>query len=90
MPDLGLEILQALSPLLLTAVTWVVARLDQFIRTKVQNEYLKGVLLRLDDAVLTVVKGLQQSVVDEIKAAQADGKITDDEKKQIKERRSRV
>jgi hypothetical protein len=52
----------------------------------VQNESLKGVLVRLDDAVFTAVKDLQQSVVEQIKAANADGKITDDEKKQIKER----
>lgn len=84
--NVGLKILEILSPVLLAALTWAAAKLAQFIRAKVQNEYLKGVLVRLDDAVFTAVKDLQQSVVEQIKAASADGKITDEEKKQIKDR----
>ena len=71
---------------MLAALTWAAAKLAQLIRAKVQNEYLKGVLVRVDDAVFTAVKDLQQTVVEQIKAASADGKITDDEKKQIKDK----
>jgi hypothetical protein len=39
----------------------------------------------LDETVMTAVKDLQQTVVDEIKAANADGKITDAEKLKIKD-----
>lgn len=84
--NIGLKVLELLSPLLLAALTWAAAKLAQLIRAKVQNEYLKGVLVRVDDAVFTAVKDLQQTVVEQIKAASADGKITDDEKKQIKEK----
>ena len=84
--SIGLKVLEILSPLLLAALTWAAAKLAQLIRAKVQNEYLKGVLVRVDDAVFTAVKDLQQTVVEQIKAASADGKITDDEKKQIKEK----
>lgn len=84
--SIGLKVLEILSPLLLAALTWAAAKLAQLIRAKVQNEYLKGVLVRLDDAVFTAVKDLQQTVVEQIKVASADGKITDDEKKQIKDR----
>ena len=84
--SIGLKVLEFLSPVLLAAVTWAAAKLAQLIRAKVQNEYLKGVLVRLDDAVFTAVKDLQQSVVEQIKAVSTDGKITDDEKRQIKER----
>ncbi len=84
--NIGLKVLEILSPLLLAALTWAAAKLAQLIRAKVQNEYLKGVLVRVDDAVFTAVKDLQQTVVEQIKAASADGKITDDEKKQIKEK----
>jgi len=84
--NIGLKVLEILSPLLLAALTWAAAKLAQLIRAKVQNEYLKGVLVRLDDAVFTAVKDMQQTVVEQIKAASADGKITDDEKKQIKEK----
>jgi len=84
--DIGLKVLEISSPVLLAALTWAAAKLAQLIRAKVQNEYLKNALVRLDDAVFTAVKDLQQSVVEEIKAASSDGKITDEEKKQIKDR----
>jgi hypothetical protein len=84
--SIGLKVLEILSPVLLAALTWAAAKLAQLIRAKVQNEYLKGVLVRLDDAVFTSVKDIQQSVVEQIKDASADGKITDDEKKRIKEK----
>lgn len=84
--SIGLKVLEILSPVVLAVLTWAAAKLAQLIRAKVQNEYLKGVLVRLDDAVFTAVKDLQQSVVDEIKAASVDGKITEEEKRRIKEK----
>lgn len=84
--SIGLKILEILSPVLLAALTWAAAKAAELVRAKVKNEYLKGVLVRLDDAVFTAVKELQQSVVDEIKRASADGKITDEEKRRIKEK----
>src|SRR5690606_3248430 len=84
--SIGLKVLEILSPVLLAAITWAAAKLAQLIRAKVGNEYLKGVLVRLDDAVFTAVKDLQQSVVEEIKLASADGKITDEEKRRIKDK----
>jgi hypothetical protein len=83
---IALKILEILSPVLLAALTWAAAKLAQLIRAKVRSEYLRQVLVRVDEAVFTAVKDLQQSVVEEIKAASADGKITDEEKKRIKER----
>lgn len=84
--SIGLKVLEILSPVLLAALTWASAKLAQLIRAKVQNEYLRGVLVRVDDAVFTAVKAVQQTVVEQIKEASADGKITDDEKKRIKEK----
>ncbi len=83
--DIGLKALEILSPVLLAALTWVAAKLAQLVRAKVKNEYLRGVLVRLDDVVFTAVKDLQQTVVAEIKLASADGKITDAEKRRVKE-----
>lgn len=83
--SIGLKVLEILSPVLLAALTWAAAKVAQLIRAKVQNEYLRGVLVRVDDAVFTAVKAVQQTVVEQIKEASADGKITDDEKKRIKE-----
>lgn len=59
-----------------------VARL---IRERVRNERLTRLLLRLDDMFLTVIKELQQTVVTELKAASADGRIGREERRCIKE-----
>lgn len=83
--DIGLKALEVLSPVLIAALTWAAAKLAQLVRAKVKNEYLRGVLVRLDDVVFTAVKDLQQTVVNEIKLASADGKITDVEKRRIKD-----
>lgn len=82
--EIALVTLQLLSPVLLAGLTWLVARAAALIRARVQNEFLRGVLVRLDDAVFTAVKDLQQTVVDEIKAASADGKISAAERQRIK------
>jgi len=83
--DIALMALQVVAPVLVAALTWATAKLATLIRRKVDNEYLRGVLVRLDEAVLTAVKGLQQTVVDDIKAVSLDGKITIGEKRRIKE-----
>lgn len=77
--------LQFLLPPLVGVLTVGAARLTTFIHGKVKNEYLEGVLLRLDDAVLTVVKDLEQTIVREIKRASADGKIPVEERRRIKD-----
>lgn len=82
--DLLLMAAEVLSPLLVAALAWAAAKAAALIRSKVANEYLRGTLVRLDEAVLTAVKELQQTVVAEIKAASSDGKIDDAEKARIK------
>lgn len=79
-----LKLLEIISPILLLLLTWIGVKTGKLIGAKVQNEYLKGVLVRLSETVFAAVKELQQTVVDAIKVANADGKITDDEKASIK------
>lgn len=81
----GFTMLEVLAPILVAGLTWLSAKLAQLIKAKVKNEYLRGVLVRLDEAVFTAVKELQQTVVDAIKEATADGKITEAEKQRIKQ-----
>jgi hypothetical protein len=83
--NFGLKAFEALSPLLLAALTWAVAKLAQYIQAKVQSEYLRGALVRLDDAVLASVREVQQVTVDTIKSASADGKLTPDERAKVKQ-----
>ncbi len=80
----ALEALAALSPVVLAVLTWLGARLAALIQAKVRNEYLRGALVRLDDAVFTAVKAIQQDTVAAIKKASADGRLTDDEVTEIR------
>lgn len=73
--DIASAVINAISPMLLTACTWVAARLAQWINARVRNEQLRGVLVRLDDAVLGVVREVDQVTVDALKAATIDGKL---------------
>jgi len=81
----GFTMLEVLAPIVVAGLTWLSAKLAQLIQAKVKNEYLRGMLVRLDEAVFTAVKDLQQTVVDAIKAATADGKISEIEKQRIKQ-----
>jgi len=61
------------------------AKLASYIGRKVQNEYLRGALTRLDDAVLVAVKELQQTVVAELKAAAENGKLDEAARKRVQD-----
>ena len=75
-----------LVPLTAIGVTWLGGRVGELIQAKVSNETLRGVLLRLDDAVVTAVKDLEQTIVAEAKAAASDGKISREEARRIKDK----
>ena len=84
MDDLGFKAAEILLPVLMAALTWGAARLASFINAKVKNEYLRGVLTRLDETVLAAVKEAQQVAVASLAAANADGVVTAEEKAKIK------
>lgn len=85
MDNLGWTIFEVLSPVLIAALTWVAAKVAQLITAKVKNEYLRGVLVRLDDAVLSAVREVHQVTVEALKSARADGQLTPDERAQVKQ-----
>ena len=73
--EIAAGIFKMLSPVLLAAMTWVAAKLAQLINARVKNEYLRGVLVRLDDAVLSVVREVHQVTVEALKNATVDGRL---------------
>jgi hypothetical protein len=81
---IGWNLFQTLSPALLAGLSWLSLKATQLISAKVKNEYLKGVLLRLDDAVLAAVREVQQVVVDGLKAA-SSGPLTPAERIKVKQ-----
>ena len=72
----------ALAPVLIAALSYLSMKGAQLLQAKVKNEYLRGVLVRLDDALFTAVCEVQQVVVDRIKAE--SGKLDDAARERIK------
>lgn len=77
-------ILDILTPLLVAALTYASARAVAFINTKVKNENFKAALLKVDEAVVTTVKALQQTTVASLKDATRDGVFTAEEAAKVK------
>jgi hypothetical protein len=83
-PEIVGDILIWTLPFMTTGITVVLAMSGLYLNRKYQNSKLTQALLILDQVVIDVVKELNQTVVEELKAARADGKLTRDEAEQIK------
>ena len=66
-------------PLIVSGV--IVPLVAWFIKKRVDNEKTEHLLLTLNEAVGTAVASTAQVYVSELKKGRADGKLTDDEKK---------
>jgi hypothetical protein len=82
--DIALGILQVGSPVLIAILTWLATKAAQLIQAKVKNEYVRGVLVRLEDTVMTVVREIQQVSVDTLKSSSPDGKLNPEVKAMLK------
>jgi len=78
--SLAVPLAKVMLPILLT---WATARWDSFWKTKTKNEKLLGLLTRVDDAVATAVKAVQQTYLDAIeRGLKDDGRLSEKEKKE--------
>jgi hypothetical protein len=84
--ELTAVLVPALGSLLVALLAWLTTWVTSLIRAKVKNTYLEGVLVRTNDAVLTAVKMVAQTYVDEVRKAAADGALTDAEKAAAKQK----
>jgi len=73
-------------PLIMAGVVYALTAAGIYLSNKYRNNQLVQALLILNQLVMDVVKELNQSVVEDLKAARADGKLTADEAKQIKDK----
>lgn len=80
------SILEILTPILVAGLTFLSAWLAKLITAKVKGEYLRGVLVRLDEAVFTAVKSVAQTYADALKSAREDGKLEPAERQEAKRR----
>lgn len=82
--EVALKSLAALSPALVGALSWLSIKGANWIAAKTTNEYMKGVYVRLNETVMSAVREADQVFVAEMKEASVDGKITPEERVQIK------
>ena len=73
-------------PLVTAVLVYALTAAGIYLSNKYRNNKLVQTLLILNQLVMDVVKELNQSVVEDLKAARADGKLTVDEAKQIKDK----
>jgi hypothetical protein len=81
---LGTEIASSLAPLVVAAILWAIKQGTDWLKSKTKNEQVQGALDIANDVTMTVVMALQQTMAGPLKAAASDGKLTDDEKTQLK------
>lgn len=73
---IGWQIAELLSPLIIVAVGWIAAKIVAWVNARTQNEKTGGLLDRLGDVVVGVVKDLEQTVVKELKTSGRLDKLT--------------
>jgi prepilin signal peptidase PulO-like enzyme (type II secretory pathway) len=80
---------EVLGALLGSGLVWLVAKLSTWIKTKIGNEALGGILARVNETLGNLVVEANQTVVNGLKAAKdpdspGGTKLTDEEARQIK------
>jgi hypothetical protein len=80
------QVAATIVPALLALLTYGCLVATRWLRARTESEYLQGVLDRLDEAVVDVVAELEQTLVADLRAAGADGKIDAGEIAAIRER----
>lgn len=72
--------MQTLLPIIGTVISglasWGLIELNKYVRTRTKNESINDALSHVTHTVETTVKDLEQTMVKELKAASADGKLT--------------
>lgn len=69
--DLGMTVAELLAPVLMTVLTWASVKAGLWIKAKVQNETYAGMLTRLNETLLTLVRDAEQTAVAAIKVGRA-------------------
>jgi len=83
------ELIAQFSPVVLmlaaSILSWAAVESRKWIQRRVDNEYVRDLLIRLETGIEAAVRDAAQGIVATIKEAAADGKITPAERAQILE-----
>lgn len=83
--DFMYKAFEIFSPVLLLIISWISLELRRMISQKIRNDSTRLFLLYLDDSIFHAVQEVEQTIVKQIREANADGKITVEEKQKIKQ-----
>lgn len=83
-------VLEVLVPIVGSATAWLLGQAARLVQAKIKQSYVQGTLVRLTVAVADAVRAVEQTLVKELRHAQAPGspggtKITADEALAIKQ-----
>ena len=73
-----------LTPVFALLISWAGLSISRWLHAQVKNAYIRTALVRLNEIVTTVVRGLYQQVTTSLKAASKDGKLSTEEARAIK------
>src|SRR4051812_45930444 len=76
--------IDALSPVLLAAFSWLSFQIAAYVSARVKNEKHRAALRRLDETVFVAVREVEQVLVASLKTASADGTLTQAERADVK------
>ena len=87
--SMGLSVFEMLAPVITALLGWLALRLNGWLKTKIKNETLAGMLARTNDQVWSLVKEANQTAVAGLKAAHDPAspggvKVLESELKKIK------
>jgi hypothetical protein len=85
MEELQAQVLNAVIALLGVIASWALVSARQWFQQRVQNEYVQQLMLRLADGVEVGVRQVSQRVLPAVKAAAADGKLSPEEARDLRE-----
>lgn len=81
-----LENVELLDLLITAVVIPLMPLLLKWLNAKIKNDNLREIAFQVEDAALAAVKSVYQTYIEELKFKRADGKLTDDEKAEAKDR----
>lgn len=70
---------------IIAGLTWLFTKGAKYLSAKTANQYLAGVVNRLDDVALKVVNDVYQTYVKERKRLSEDGTLSEEDKKMAKQ-----
>ena len=73
------------TPLLMALVAYGVHQASAWLKARTTNELAHGIISRLDEAIVEVVREMHQTAVAQLKEAAADGKLSKSEAGKIRD-----